>query len=131
MHVGEEMPLVDEDASMRDVLLEISQKGFGIAGVTRADGALVGAITDGDLRRNMDGLLERRAGEVCSRDPRTIRPDALASEALGLMNRRERPVLCIFVADPARGPAPVGIIHVHDCLRAGVDGAGPDAGQGG
>lgn len=131
MHAGEEMPLVDEDASMRDVLLEISQKGFGIAGVTRSDGALVGAITDGDLRRNMDGLLERRAGEVCSRDPRTIRPDALASEALALMNRRERPVLCIFVADPARGPAPVGIIHVHDCLRAGVDGAGPGAGTGG
>ena len=65
---------------------------------------------------------ERRAAEVCSRDPRTIRPDALASEALALMNRRERPVLCIFVADPAAGPAPVGIIHVHDCLRAGVDG---------
>ena len=122
MHSGAEMPLVAEDASMRDVLLIMSQKGFGIAGVTGRDGALKGVITDGDLRRNMDGLLERRAVDVASREPRTIRPDALASEALALMNKRERPVLCIFVADPAAGPAPVGIVHVHDCLRAGVDG---------
>ena len=127
MHSGAELPLVAEDASMRDVLLVMTQKGFGIAGVTGPDGGLTGVITDGDLRRNMDGLLERRAGEVANRAPRTIRPDALASEALNLMNRRERPVLCIFVADPAAGPAPVGIVHVHDCLRAGVD----DAGTGG
>jgi arabinose-5-phosphate isomerase len=125
MHTGDELPLVAEDASMRDVLLEMTRKGFGIAGVTDADGGLVGVVTDGDLRRNMEGLLDRRAGEVATRGPRTIRPDALASEALNIMNSRERPVLCIFVtregeASPA-GPAPLGILHVHDCLRAGLD----------
>ncbi|MGM0585379.1 MAG: KpsF/GutQ family sugar-phosphate isomerase [Pseudomonadota bacterium] len=126
MHTGDELPLVGEDASMRDVLLEMTRKGFGIAGVTDADGALVGVVTDGDLRRNMEGLLERRAGEVATRAPRTIGPDSLASEALNIMNSRERPVLCIFVTAPASdaaaaGPAPLGILHVHDCLRAGLD----------
>lgn len=121
MHDGPAMPLVDADASMRDVLLEMTRKGFGIAGVLDADGALTGVVTDGDLRRNMDGLLERRAGDVATHSPRVISPGALASEALNLMNDPERPVLCIFVADPASGPAPVGILHVHDCLRAGLD----------
>ena len=121
MHVGDELPLVSEDASMRDVLLVMTQKGFGMAGVVDASGALVGAITDGDLRRNMDGLLERRARDVATRSPRTIRPDALGSEAVQPVNDPARPVLCIFVSDPAGGPQPLGVLHVHDCLRAGLD----------
>jgi arabinose-5-phosphate isomerase len=121
MHGGEAMPLVGVDSSMRDVLLEMTRKGFGIAGVVDASGALAGVVTDGDLRRNMDGLLDRRAGDVATHSPRVIAPGALASEALNLMNDPERPVLCIFVVDPAAGPAPVGILHVHDCLRAGLD----------
>ena len=121
MHAGAQLPLVAEDTSMREVLLVMTQKGFGVAGVTDAAGALVGVISDGDLRRKMEGLLDRRAGEVASRNPRTIRPEALASEALKIMNDRERPVLCIFVC-PEGLDAPTGILHVHDCLRAGLDG---------
>lgn len=121
MHSGSELPLVREDTSMREVLLVMTQKGFGIAGVVNEAGELTGVISDGDLRRKMEGLLERRAGEVASRNPRTIRPDALASEALKIMNDRERPVLCIFVCPEGRD-APLGILHVHDCLRAGLDG---------
>ena len=121
MHTGPELPLVGEGAPMRDVLLEMTRKGFGIAGVVDSAGALVGAVTDGDLRRNMDRLMERRAGEVATPGPRVIAPGALASEALKLMNDPERPVLCIFVVDAEAGPAPVGVLHVHDCLRAGLD----------
>ncbi|MEO1687589.1 MAG: KpsF/GutQ family sugar-phosphate isomerase [Pseudomonadota bacterium] len=121
MHSGPELPLVGVDASMRDVLLTMTQKGFGIAGVTDEEGRLIGAVTDGDLRRNMDGLLERKAGEVSTRSPRVIAPGALASEALAIMNDPERPILCVFVVDEAAGPGPVGILHVHDCLRAGLD----------
>ena len=121
MHSGEALPLVAEDAPMREVLLTMTQKGFGIAGVTGADGALLGVITDGDLRRHMNGLLDRRAGEVATRGPRVIGPEALASEALAVMNDPARRIVCIFVVDKAAGPQPVGILHVHDCLRAGLD----------
>ncbi len=121
MHAGAKLPLVGAETSMREVLLVMTQKGFGVAGVVDEAGALAGVISDGDLRRKMEGLLDRRAGEVASSHPRTIRPDALASEALKIMNDRERPVLCIFVCREGE-PAPVGILHVHDCLRAGLDG---------
>ncbi len=117
MHSGEELPLIGPDAPMSEALLTISAKGFGVAGVVE-DGNLVGIITDGDLRRNMAGLLDRRAGEVMTRDPRTIRTTSLASEALGLMNARK--ITTLFVTDPASPLRPIGILHVHDCLRAGV-----------
>ncbi len=122
MHSGAELPLIAEETSMREALVEMSAKGFGIAGVTDAAGRLVGVITDGDLRRKMEGLLERRAGEVATRSPKTIGSDALASEALAVMNAPRR-ALCLFVLAPgAAVPArPVGLIHIHDCLRAGVD----------
>ncbi|WP_434220946.1 KpsF/GutQ family sugar-phosphate isomerase [Paralimibaculum aggregatum] len=137
MHRGAELPLVAEETSMREALVEMTAKSFGITGVTDAQGRLTGVITDGDLRRNMEGLLERRAGEVATRNPRVIGADALASEALALMNGA-RPTLCLFVLSPgAAVPArPVGLVHVHDCLRAGVDagtegGAPPGGGRGG
>jgi len=98
MHTGDEMPLVGRDTSMRDAIVEMSAKSFGIVGVTDADGQLVGVITDGDLRRNMDGLLERQAQDVATASPKTITADALASEALALMNA-PRPALCLFVLD--------------------------------
>ena len=121
MHGGPSMPLVGEDASMREVLLTMTQKGFGVAGVTDGAGDLTGVITDGDLRRNMDGLLDRAAGDVATHSPRVIRADALASEALALMNDPDRPVLCIFVVERDEDRAPIGVLHVHDCLRAGLD----------
>ncbi len=113
MHL--DMPLVPEDRPMSEVLLVISQKGFGVVGVTGSDGRLVGIITDGDLRRHMAGLLEHTAAEVMTRDPRTIVPGALAEAALALMN--ERKITCLFVVENGQ---PAGILHIHDLLRAGV-----------
>lgn len=122
MTSGNGMPLVSEDAPMSDALLEMSEKGFGVAGVVDGVGRLIGIITDGDLRRNMDGLLEKQARDVATPDPRTIESDALAQEALALMNGREPRITTLFVIDDG-GKVPQGIIHVHDCLRAGVDGS--------
>ena len=114
MHDGDELPTVAPDTPMTETLLTITQKGFGTAGVVR-DGRLVGVITDGDLRRNMNGLLERRAGEVMTESPRTIARDELAEAALAQMSGR---ITTLFVTD--EDDAPVGIVHVHDLLRAGV-----------
>ncbi|WP_299362997.1 KpsF/GutQ family sugar-phosphate isomerase [uncultured Paracoccus sp.] len=110
-----DMPLVAEDTPMTEALLTISSKGFGVTGVTGRDGRLTGVITDGDLRRHMDGLLARTAAEVMTRDPRTIAPDALAEAALAQM--QDRKITTLFAVEDDR---PVGILHVHDCLRAGM-----------
>ena len=121
MHAGDAVPLVMESAPMSEALLTMSAKGFGVTGVTDKGGALVGVISDGDIRRSMDGLLERRAGDVATRDPKVMPPGALAADALRVMN--ERKVLCLFAveaADGAEGMQPVGLLHIHDCLRAGV-----------
>lgn len=110
-------PLVTDTLGMGEALLEISRRGFGVVGVTDTTGDLVGIITDGDLRRHLDGLLTHVAGEVMTPNPRTIGPEALAGEALALMNNRK--ITCLLVTTPATRKA-VGILHVHDCLRAGV-----------
>lgn len=110
-------PLVTDTLGMGEALLEISKRGFGVVGVTDATGDLVGIITDGDLRRHLDGLLTHVAGEVMTPNPRTIGPEALAGEALALMN--DRKITCLLVTTPETRKA-VGILHVHDCLRAGV-----------
>jgi arabinose-5-phosphate isomerase len=115
MHAGEAMPLVSEDVPMAEALLVMTRKGFGVVGVTGADGALVGIVTDGDLRRHMEGLLAHKAGEVMTPGPRSIGPGALAEEALALMNAHR--ITCLFAVEAARA---VGILHIHDCLRAGV-----------
>ena len=121
MHRGREMPLVSEATPMRETLIEMTSKGFGIAGVTDGSGRLVGVITDGDLRRNMERLLESSAGDVATREPATIGPNMLASAALGRMNDPERPLTCLFVVDPEDpAGAPAGVLHMHDALRAGV-----------
>jgi arabinose-5-phosphate isomerase len=104
---------------MKEALLLISNKGFGCLGITDEDGRLVGIITDGDLRRAIGpDLFARRAAEVMTVSPRTIGPDALAAEALHEMNARSRPITTLFVVDPSGRP--VGILHVHDLLRAGL-----------
>ncbi|MEL6792160.1 MAG: KpsF/GutQ family sugar-phosphate isomerase, partial [Pseudomonadota bacterium] len=121
MHQGEEMPIVGAAKPMDEVLIEMTSKGFGIAGVVNEQGALIGVITDGDLRRNMDGLLGKTAGDVATRDPQTISPDMLASAALGRMNDPDRPTTCLFIVDPDdETAAPQGVLHMHDALRAGV-----------
>ena len=118
MHAGEALPLVAEDTAMPDALIEISQKGFGVAGVAAADGSLAGIITDGDLRRHMDGLLDKTAAEVMTASPATIAPGAMAEEAVAVMNQRK--ITCLFVVDPDNGSKAEGLLHIHDCLRAGL-----------
>ncbi|MFD3188831.1 SIS domain-containing protein [Sedimentitalea sp. HM32M-2] len=118
MHAGDALPLVDMDTPMGDTLIEISQKGFGVAGVCAPDGTLAGIITDGDLRRKMDGLLTHDAGQVMTADPTTIGPDALAEEAVAIMNQRK--ITCLFVLAPDGPTNPLGLLHIHDCLRVGL-----------
>jgi arabinose-5-phosphate isomerase len=100
---------------MTEALLVISQKGYGVTGVTDAAGALIGIITDGDLRRHMQGLLDLRADEVMTRNPRVIRPEALAEAAMAEMQSRR--ITCLFAVEDGK---PCGILHIHDCLRAGL-----------
>lgn len=116
MHGAEELPLANTDMLMRDALIVMTAKHFGCLGVV--DGtALVGLITDGDLRRKMgDDLLSLKVTDVMTKSPVTTSARALASEALGIMNNKS--ITCLFVVDDEHKP--VGIIHIHDCLRAGV-----------
>lgn len=117
MHKGEALPLARLDTPMTEVVIIMSSKGFGCVGIVdEVHGRLIGIITDGDLRRHMQSdLLRLPASEVMTANPKAIRPDALASEALGFMHGRS--ITNLFVVEDGR---PVGIIHVHDCLRAGV-----------
>lgn len=116
MHVGDQMPLVEGDARMAEALIVMTAKRLGCVGIVDAAGALVGIITDGDLRRQMGpDLPNRPAADLMTREPKTIRPQALASEAVHLMNARS--ITNVFVVD---GGVPVGVLHIHDCLRAGV-----------
>ncbi|NVK58481.1 MAG: KpsF/GutQ family sugar-phosphate isomerase [Rhodobacteraceae bacterium] len=115
MHRGDELPTVQADTSMGETLVVMSQKGFGVAALVE-DGKLKGVITDGDLRRNLEGLMERTAGEVATPNPRTVAPDALLTEALGMMNARKISSLFAVEADGTL----VGLVHIHDALRAGV-----------
>src|SRR5579875_2717799 len=121
MHTGDEIPLTSPEASMSEAILVMTRKHFGCVGVLDGAGRLIGIITDGDLRRHMGAeLLDKRAAEVMTRGPQTIRPRALAAEALGLMNSRgidNRGITSLFVVEEGR---PIGILHIHDCLRAGV-----------
>lgn len=111
-----DLPLVMLDTPMSEALLVMSQKSFGVVGVCGADGALKGVITDGDLRRKMDGLLDHVASEVMTENPRRIEPDQLAEAALAVMAGR---ITSLFVVEPD-GDRAVGILHLHDILRAGV-----------
>ncbi len=121
MHGAEELPLAPPGTPMDKALVAMTARRFGCLGVQGADGALLGIITDGDLRRSLEagggaGLLARTAEQVMTRAPRTVTPDTLAVEALREMNARA--ITALFVVDAARRP--VGILHVHDLLRAGV-----------
>ena len=117
MHGGKDVPLVPAGAAMSDAIIVISEKSFGCVGVVDAKGKLIGIVTDGDLRRHMgDGLLSTRVDQVMSQHPKTIRAEALAAEALGQMNAQA--ITSLFALDDEQRP--LGIIHIHDCLRAGI-----------
>lgn len=116
MHTGARLPIIGPDAPMSEAIVEMSAKSFGCVGVLDAEGRLAGIVTDGDLRRHMsDDLLTHRVADVMTREPKTIRPSALAVEALRILNTMS--VTSLFVIEDDR---PVGLIHIHDCLRAGV-----------
>lgn len=116
MHDGAAVPLVGPDTDMADALVEITSKAVGCVGVVDGKGDLLGIITDGDLRRHMSvDLLRRPAAAVMTTEPKTIHPGALVAEALAVMNGAE--ITALFVVE---GRRPVGVVHVHDCLRAGV-----------
>jgi arabinose-5-phosphate isomerase len=115
MHTGDALPVLTPDTPMSDGILEMTAKGFGVAAIIH-EGRLAGIVTDGDLRRKIDGLMSHTAGEIATPNPLTVSPDTLAAEALGIMNRKGRTVL--LVTDGAGRLE--GLIHLHDCLRAGV-----------
>jgi len=117
MYDIDDLPLVRVDTPMSETLLVITQKGFGVSGVVDENGKLLGIITDGDLRRHMDGLLDQQAANVMTVDPLTISAEQLASEALGRMNANK--ITALFVVDQD-SDSPIGLIHMHDCLRAGL-----------
>lgn len=124
MHRGEELPLVAPETPMRDVLMTMTSVRFGFAGyagVVDKSGALIGIITDGDLRRHMEGLLDRTARDVMTQKPKTVPPQMLAAEALNVMNAKPPKVTYLFVVDPKADVArPIGFLSVHDILRAGL-----------
>ena len=115
MHGAEALPLVAADQPMSETLIEMTEKGFGIACVVD-EGRLIGVISDGDLRRNMDGLMTKTAGQVATRSPQVVPPEMLAAEAMAVMNASK--VNALVVVNDAG--APVGLLRIHDCLRAGV-----------
>jgi arabinose-5-phosphate isomerase len=117
MHDGEAVPLVAPEVTMAEALLVMTAKSLGCVGVLSEQGRLDGIITDGDLRRHMrSDLLALPAGQVMTRAPKTARPNMLAAEALWIMNSKK--ITSLFVVDD--DGRPVGVLHVHDCLRAGV-----------
>jgi len=116
MHPGDAVPLIRRGAPMSEAIVEMSTKGFGCVAVTEPSGKLAGVITDGDLRRHMGAdLLQASVDAVMTALPKTVRPDQLASEALQILNSSKIAALIVVEAD-----RPVGIVHFHDLLRAGV-----------
>ncbi|MFT9016894.1 MAG: KpsF/GutQ family sugar-phosphate isomerase [Acetobacter sp.] len=119
MRTGPALPLAGPDTPMRDIIMEMTQKALGCVGIVGQNGTLAGLITDGDLRRALDHDLTTTLAEtVMNPRPLTIEPDVVASEALRAMNERTRPVTSLFVVDAQHRP--IGVVHVHDLIRAGV-----------
>jgi len=116
MHPGQAVPLIERGAPMSEAIVEMSAKGFGCVAVTGRDGKLLGVITDGDLRRHMrPDLLQAAVDDIMTVSPKTVRPDQLAGVALQLLNSSKITALIVVEAE-----RPVGIVHFHDLLRAGV-----------
>lgn len=117
MHKDADMPLAKPEDTMAHILVVMTEKRFGCAGIVGKDGKLAGIITDGDLRRHMgDGLTQETAETVMTKDPMTMAPNLLAVEAVKQLNDTNRTQ--IFVVDASSKP--IGILHIHDLLRAGV-----------
>ena len=115
MHRLEEAPLVVESTPMPDAIRVMTERKLGVVGVTAADGALIGIVTDGDLRRNFEGLAGKTAGQLMTRNPKSVTAETLAGDAARIMN--DSRITVLFVV---RDGKPVGVLHVHDVLSAGV-----------
>jgi arabinose-5-phosphate isomerase len=116
MHAADAVPLKPLGAKMSDALVEMSSKGFGCVGIVDTRGHIVGIVTDGDLRRHMrPDLMTAIVDDVMTKNPKTIRGDLLASEALEILNSSK--ITALIVTDAGK---PIGIVHLHDILRAGV-----------
>jgi arabinose-5-phosphate isomerase len=125
MHRDADVPLVGEETLMKEAILVITSKRLGITGVTDKRGDLIGVITDGDLRRGLqahgDRILSKRAEEIMTLKPRSIEKDALASRALARMEENmPRPITSLFVVEKPAARTPIGILHIHDLLKAGI-----------
>jgi arabinose-5-phosphate isomerase len=123
MHSGDGVPLARETSGMRDVLLTMASGRLGCVGIVDDAGALIGIVTDGDIRRHAlddshgGGIERRKARDVMTAGPKIARPDQLAAEALALMTEKKITQLFVLAEDSS---APLGVIHIHDCLRAGL-----------
>lgn len=123
MHKGQEMPLIGKNTNMQDAMLEMTSKMLGCVGIISEEGILEGIITDGDLRRCLNSdilnkdVLNQKVTDIMTQNPKTIAPDVLAAEAINVMNTTGKGITQLFVLQEGK---PVGIIHMHDCLRAGV-----------
>lgn len=117
MHSGKQMPLTHQGTSMHHVVIEMTEKRLGVIGVTDDDGYLIGVITDGDLRRNIERGLDHVAAEFMTTHPKTVEPDSLVADALTLFD--EYKITSVFVAEQDdKGRRPVGVLHIHDCPSA-------------
>lgn len=116
MHGSDLMPMATVGTRMSEAIIEMTTKGLGCVGIVDGHGALVGIITDGDLRRHMrNDLLDQPVDAIMTRQPKTVSPDQLISETLEIMNSRK--VTAMFAVEDGK---PVGVIHIHDLLRAGA-----------
>jgi arabinose-5-phosphate isomerase len=121
MHVREALPLVSEHDPMQVALIEMSSKRLGVTGVVTEQGELAGIITDGDLRRGLErkkNLLSLTVRDVMTRNPRTIAKEALAAQALQMMEQYS--ITSLFIVAASGLKKPEGIIHLHDLLKAGM-----------
>ena len=118
MHKGDEVPLLHCNATMQEALLVMTEKMLGCVGIIDDNGCLVGIITDGDLRRWLSpNILTEQVTKVMTKNPKVIRPDALIVDAVNMMNNTGRGITNLFVTEDDK---PLGVIHIHDCLKAGV-----------
>lgn len=118
MHAGNQLPLVPVGTAMRDVLLTMTEKSLGIAGVVDVEGRLVGTITDGDLRRNIERLLQSSAEDVMTVRPKTIADGTFAEDALAILTTNK--ITALFVMDHDTPERPIGLVHIHDFNRLGM-----------
>jgi arabinose-5-phosphate isomerase len=118
MHAGDGLPLIEQGRRMHEAIIEMTAKRLGCVGIVDGAGALVGIITDGDLRRRMERgaeILDLSAGDVMSRNPIAVPPDTLAAEALNIMEQRK--ITAIVIADAERPGQLAGVLHIHDLWR--------------